>query len=294
VIVDEALALIRRRGGETLRAAIAGDERLTVAELATADDPGLFGPASTAWRVHGDAAMLVGGLRALLLQTLHPLAMAGVAEHSDYKHDPWRRLHRTGRFIGATTFGNTESAESVIATVRAVHDRVHGVAPDGRPYAANDPHLLLWVHVTEVDSFLNAFVHYGYGRLTDAEKDGYVAEMAEVAERLGSAQPPRTQAELSAVLDGFRSECALDDQAKEAVRFLLLPPVPLAARGLYGLIGAAAVAGLPEWARSMLRLPMPPGVPTLAIHPAAAALTRTLGWMMSDRRLDIEDHVLAQ
>ncbi|MDH4363327.1 MAG: DUF2236 domain-containing protein, partial [Acidimicrobiia bacterium] len=119
-----------------MRSAIAGDERLSRRELATWDDPGLFGPASVAWRVHGESSMLIGGLRALLLQTLHPLAMAGVADHSDYRRDPWGRLHRTGRFIGATTYGNTATAEHVIAMVTAIHRRVEGTAPDGRHYAA--------------------------------------------------------------------------------------------------------------------------------------------------------------
>ncbi|MDH3295478.1 MAG: DUF2236 domain-containing protein, partial [Acidimicrobiia bacterium] len=223
VIIDEALAAVRRQGGEALRSAVAGNDRLRPDELATLDDPGLYGPASVVWRVHGDAAMLIGGLRALLLQTLHPLAMAGVADHSDYRTDPWGRLHRTGRFIGSTTYGNTRTAETWIKTVRRIHDRVTGTAPDGRPYAANDPHLLLWVHVTEVDSFLTAFERHGHGKLTDGEKDRYVSEMAQVARRLGSAEPPTTRAELAAALEDFRAECELGDQAKEAVRFLLFP-----------------------------------------------------------------------
>jgi uncharacterized protein (DUF2236 family) len=293
VIIDEALAAVRRQGGEALRSAIAGNNRMRVEELATLDDPGLFGPSSVVWRVHGDAAMLIGGLRALLIQTLHPLAMAGVAEHSDYRTDPWGRLHRTGRFVGSTTYGNTETAETAIQVVRRVHDRVTGIAPDGRPYAANDPHLLLWVHVTEVDSFLTAFERYGYGNLTDAEKDRYVAEMGEVARRLGSAEPPTTRAELAEVLEAFRAECHFGDQARDALRFLLRPDVPLALRGPYGLITAAAVASLPGWARRMLRLPLPPGVTSLAINPPATLMTRIIGWMMSDRNLDIEDHLLS-
>ena len=293
VILDEALAAVRRQGGEALRSAIAGSERLQPGELATLDDPGLYGPASVVWRVHGDAAMLIGGLRALLIQTLHPLAMAGVSDHSDYREDPWGRLHRTGRFIGSTTFGNTETAETRIEMVRRIHDRVTGIAPDGRAYAANDPHLLLWVHLTEVDSFLEAFERYGYGKLTDAEKDQYVAELAEVARRLGSAEPPTSRAELAAALDRFRTECVYGDQAKEAVRFLMVPGVPIAMQGPYRLISAAAVASLPSWARKMLRIPVPPGLTTLAINPSAAAMTRVLGWMMSDRSLDLEDHLLS-
>jgi uncharacterized protein (DUF2236 family) len=292
MIVSEALSLVRRQGAGLLRSAMAGDQTLETADLANPDDFGLFGPASSAWRVHGDAAMLIGGLRALLLQTLHPLAMAGVADHSDYRHDPWGRLHRTGRFVGATTFGTTRAATIEIERVKRVHERVVGHAPDGRPYAANDPHLMLWVHVTEVDSFLTAFERYGHGRLTDAEKDRYVAEMAEVARRLGTETPPTNRRGLDDTLERFRSECAYTDQAKETVRFLLVPPVPLVTLGGYGVIAAAAIAALPDWARSMLRLPLLPGTDTMAIRPAAVALTRTVGWFMSYRRWEQEDRLL--
>ncbi len=293
MIVDEAISAIRQRGGGYLRRAIAGDQTLQPEELASVDDPGMFGPASVAWRVHGDSSMLIGGLRALLLQTLHPLAMAGVADHSDYRHDPWGRLHRTGRFVGGTTFGSNATADRLIAQVVAIHDRVEGQAPDGRTYRANDPHLLLWVHVTEVDSFLRAYLRYGEGRLTDAECDRYVAEMAVLARRLGADDVPETRAELDACLDRFRQECSYDDQARDAVRFLLRPPVALALRGPYGLITAASVGMLPGWARSMMRLPVPPGVDPLAIRPAAAILTRTIGWLMaSGRAADLDDRLL--
>lgn len=294
MIVDEAIAAVRRTGGDRLRRALSGDEGLRADELASAEDTGLFGPASVAWRVHGDSSMLIGGLRALLLQTLHPLAMAGVSDHSDYRQDPWGRLHRTGRFIGGTTFGSTATAERMIAQVRAIHDRVVGTAPDGRPYEANDPHLLLWVHATEVDSFLRAHLRYGEGRLTDAECDRYVAEMAVIAERLGSQGAPRSVAELDACLASFRDECRFGPQAREAVRFLLLPPVPLPLRGTYGIISAAAIGLLPGWARSMMRLPVPPGLDAVAIRPAAAVTTRAIGWLMgSGRRDDLDDRLLA-
>ncbi len=285
--------MLRRQGGSRMRTAIVGDQRLTPEQLATWDDPGLFGPQSVAWRVHGESSMLIGGLRALLLQTLHPLAMAGVADHSDYRHDPWGRLHRTGRFIGATTFGNTALAEQTIATVNAIHTRVTGQAPDGRAYSATDPHLLAWVHVTEVDSFLAAYDRYGSGRLTDAERNQYVAEMTETGRRLGADPLPADCLQLDETLTLFRAECRFDRQAKQAVRFLLTPPVPLVLRGAYGLIGAAAIGLLPPWARWQLRLPLPPGLDPLAIRPAATALTRGLGWLMSaPATLDRDDRLL--
>ncbi len=289
-MLSEAMAQLRLQGNEWLRGALIGDEALAPAEMASADDFGLFGPESVMWRVHADGAMLIGGLRSLLLQTLHPLAMAGVAEHSDYSDDPWGRLNRTGRFVGATTYGSTATAEAAISVVRRIHTRVRGIAPDGRPYSATDPHLLLWVHVTEVDSFLKAFDRYGGGKLRDAERDQYVAEMAEVARRLGSEEPPTSVAELEACIESFRPECAAGDQARNAVRFLIAPPVPLWLRGSYGIITAGAVTLLPDWARRELRLPVPPLADPLLVRPAAGAMTRTIGWLMSaqNTRADAE------
>jgi uncharacterized protein (DUF2236 family) len=244
-------------------------------------DPGLFGPGSSVWRVHADPAMFVGGLRALLLQTMHPLAMAGVAEHSDYRRDPLGRLQRTAGFLGVTTFGTTAEATAAIAQVRKVHARVRGVAPDGRPYRAQDPHLLGWVHVTEVDSFLAAYQRYAAHPLTDAEADRYVAEMAVVARKLGVRTPPRTRAELADVLGSYRPELHVGGPTRDAVRFLLLPPLPLAARPAYGVITGAAVSLLPSWARRMLWLPVAPGADTFVVRPAATALLRLLGWALA-------------
>jgi uncharacterized protein (DUF2236 family) len=286
MIVDEAIALLRRQGSASLQQMLAGDQALGPDDLVTAEDHGLYGPGSVAWRVHGDASMLIGGLRALLIQTLHPLAMAGVAEHSDYREDPFGRLHRTGRFIGATTFGNTPTAEHAIEMVRRIHTRVSGTAPDGRPYSANDPMLLRWVHVTEVDSFLRAYLRYGGGRLTDAECDQYVAEMAEIGRRLGADKVPETMAELAASMEAFRLDLRYDRQAREAVRFLLTAPMPLAFRGSYTVITAGAIGLLPAWARSMMWLRLPPGFDPLAIRPGALALTRGLDWLMNAERAD--------
>lgn len=295
-MIGEVLAAVRTQGSGLLRNAIAGDEGLKPHEMASVDDLGLYGPESVVWRIHGDSAMLIGGLRSLMLQTLHPLAMAGVAEHSDYKSDPWGRLNRTGRFVGATTYGNTETAERAIKVVHNVHKRVKGIAPDGRKYEANDPHLLLWVHVTEVDSFLRAFERYGTGRLRDAEKDQYVAEMAEVARRLGSETPPETKAELDACIEDFRAECHAGSQARDTMRFLMFPPVPLVLRGPYGILTAAAITLLPGWARRELRLPVLPLSDPLAVRPAATVLTRAIGWLMAadPREFELADRLLVE
>lgn len=285
----DPLTFVRTGVGSLLRRAISGDQELDPSELASPEDFGLFGPGSAIWRVHGDLSMLIGGLRALLLQTLHPLAMAGVADHSDYRHDPWGRLHRTGRFVGSTTFGNTPTAERSIEAVKRIHRRVRGTAPDGRSYRADDPRLLLWVHLTEVDSFLAAYRRYGEGRLTDAEADEYIAQMAEVGRRLGVEDPPTDRAALAACIDGFRPELGVTGQARDAVRFLLVPPVPFLARGAYGVIAAAAIGSLPGWAQRELWLPVPPLVDPLVIRPAALTLTKAFGWALASqaRRVDV-------
>jgi uncharacterized protein (DUF2236 family) len=180
--------------------------------------------------VHGDASMFVGGLRALLLQSLHPLAMAAVAGHSGYRSDPWGRLQRTSTFLAFTTFGTAEDAQQAVDRVRAVHERVRGTV-GGRRYHASDPHLLGWVHVAEVDSFLRAYQRYGPRPLRAGEADGYVADTAVVAAALGVVDPPTTQAELADQLSAYRPELMASAQAREAARFLLAsPPLPWAAR----------------------------------------------------------------
>jgi len=246
------------------------------------DDPGLFGPDSATFEVHADASMIIGGLRALLLQTMHPLAMAGVADHSNFRSDPLGRLHRTGGFVGTTTFGTTEEAERAIRVVRKVHERVTGTAPDGRPYEATDPHLLQFVHCTEVDSFLRARERYGASPLSYGAADRYVEEMAVVAEKLGVLRAPRSRDELGAVLDSYRPEHHIGSQARDTVRFLAWPPLPLATRPAYGLAFAAAASMLPRYVRWQLRLPIVPLAEPLAIRPATTALMRTLGWALGD------------
>ncbi|MGI9119168.1 MAG: oxygenase MpaB family protein [Acidimicrobiales bacterium] len=277
---DDVIEAARTSIGAATRSLLTGQGAAPARPDASRADAGLFGPASVTWRVHGDLSMLVGGLRALLLQTLHPLAMAAVAEHSDYRRDPLGRLHRTSAFLGTTTFGTSAAAEAAIATVRAIHERVVGIAPDGRPYRATDPHLLAWVHVTEVDSFLASYQRYGTATLTGPEADGYVAEMAMIGERLGAREVPRTATELDAWLSGVRPELVAGGQAREAVRFLLVPPLPLAARAPYGVIAAAAVELLPRWARRMLWLPKAPGT-SVVVRAGAGSLLRTLGWALA-------------
>jgi len=235
--------------------------------------------------VHSDSAMFIGAIRALLLQSLHPLAMAAVAQHSDYRGDPWGRLQRTSHFVGVTTFGRTGDAQQAIARVRAIHQRVTGTAPDGRPYAASDPHLLTWVHIAETDSFLRAHSSFGSRPLDQAGRDGYVADMARIGAELGVPAPPRTEAELAGLLRAYRPELAATAEAREAARFLLLrPPLPVIARAPYGVLAAAAVSLLPGWARRPLYLPRLPLTETILVRPAGQAMVHAIHWAITAPR----------
>jgi uncharacterized protein (DUF2236 family) len=233
-------------------------------------------------RVHGDTSMFIGGITALLLQSLHPLAMAAVAGHSGYRGDPWGRLQRTSYFLAVTTFGRTSDARAAIERVRAVHQRITGTAPDGRPYAASDPRLLTWVHIAEADSFLRAHARFGAQPLNQAGRDGYVADLARIGAELGVPDPPRTEAELTARIDSYRAELAGTAQAREAARFLLLtPPLPAVARPPYAVLAAAAVSLLPGWARRPLRLPRLPVTEAALVRPAGHALVHTIRWAVT-------------
>jgi len=226
--------------------------------------------------------MFIGGIRALLLQSLHPLAMAAVAQHSDYRGDPWGRLQRTSYFLAVTTFGQADDAQAAIARIRAVHEHVTGTAPDGRPYAASDPHLLTWVHIAEADSFLRAHSRFGVRPLDQAGRDGYVADMARIGAALGVPDPPRTEAELADRIGQYRGELTATAQARDAARFLLLhPPLPAVARAPYGVLAAAAVSLLPGWARRPLRLPRLPVTETMLVRPAGHAMVRAIRWATS-------------
>jgi uncharacterized protein (DUF2236 family) len=271
--------------GEQVRTRVVGpDAPARHAELFDTDEPGWFDPEAPIRRVHSDASMFVGGLRALLFQSLHPLAMAGVAQHSDYRHDPWGRLQRTADFLAATTFGPASQAQRAVDRVRRVHRRVEGVAPSGEPYSANDPHLLEWVHIAELDSFLAAHDRYGADPLVGIERDRYVADAAVVAHALGVIDPPDTEAALRRRLDAFRSELRGTPEARAAARYLLVqPPLPLAGRAPYAMIAGAAVALMPVWSRVPLRLPWLPVSETVALRPAGDFVTRTLRWATTPR-----------
>lgn len=221
-------------------------------------DPGLFGPDSVCWQVHGDfTSMLIGGIGALLLQALHPLALAGVWDHSNFRDDLLGRLRRTGQFISGTTFGARADADWLIDKVRRIHLGVTGTAPDGRPYAASDPDLLTWVHVAEVHSFLQAHLRYRNPNLSAADQDRYYREVAQIAERLGARQVPRSRAEVAAYLAGIRPQLLCDHRSLEILRILRAAPAPSAlAVPVARLFLLAGIDLLPAWAQTMLECPI--------------------------------------
>ncbi|WP_137295511.1 oxygenase MpaB family protein [Nocardioides dongxiaopingii] len=273
---------VRGRLGEALFLRVAGPEGPAQRDrIHGAEGPRWFEPGSPITEVHGDASMFVGGIRALLLQTLHPAAMRAVAEHSGYRGDMWGRLHRTSTFLATTTFGAADDAQRSVDIVRAIHRRVVGTMPDGSAYAASDPHLLRWVHVAEVDSFLRAHTVYGQRVLDQDERDEYVAQAGLVARRLGASDVPATEAELVDALASYRPELRGTPEAREAVRHVLVhPPLPLLARAPYGVLVAAAVGLMPAWTRPQLRLPWLPVTERTVVRGLGSAATGTIRWAM--------------
>lgn len=225
--------------------------------------------------------MFPGGITSLLLQSLHPLAMAGVAGHSGYKGDPWGRLQRTSHYIATTTYGTMADAEVAVARVRAIHDRVRGRDERGRAYRATDPHLLTWVHVAEVDSFLRAHQAFGARPLSPPDADRYVEQTAVPARLLGVPDPPTEVHGLREALDSYRAELEPTTAAQEAARFLLLnPPLPLVARPGYGTLACGGVSLLPDWARRMLGIPGPSPAARLVAHALGRVGTAAVRWGM--------------
>jgi uncharacterized protein (DUF2236 family) len=218
-------------------------------------DLGFFGPDSLSWRVHGNLLLAIGGLRALFLQALLPRSMYGLAQNSDFRADPWGRLARTGDYIATVTFGSTDEARRAAARVRGIHRRLRGVDPrDGQEFRVDDPDLLRWTHVTEVESFVSTARRAGLVRAADVEP--YYAEQLTAAKLVGldPATVPVTEAAVADYYTSMRPSLAITPEAADAAAFIFWPRMPVllnltVARG--GWLGVAALAFslLPEWAR---------------------------------------------
>ena len=259
-------------------------------------DPGLYGPDSVTWRVHADPSMALAGLRALLLQALHPFAMSGVAQHSDFRQDPWGRLFRTADFVGVTTFGTTQQAHRAAARVRGIHRKLAGIEPEsGRAYRVDDPELLRWVHCVEVESFLSTAVRCGL-RLSRAERDRYYAEQRTSAALVGldAATVPASVEQMAAYFREVQPQLRATAAARDAARFVLWPPMPALvrlgtpARPAWVALAGAAAAMLPRWARRMYGLP---GLPTTDVAATAAGLAFRSGLLVVPESLRQGPHV---
>ena len=233
---------------------------------------GLFAPSSITWKIHSDPAMLIGGIRALFQQALHPQAMAGVAEHSNFREDAWGRLQRTGDYVSTLTFGTPAQANQLSARVRKIHSQL----------GLDDPKLLLWVHMAMVDSFLDVAVRSGL-TLSDAERDQYVAEMVLFAQAVGIAESnvPKNVVEMKNYFIDISPELSASDDAKRAALFLTIPPLPTAVRfatpaaPAWAAVAALAGDSLPNWARALYGWPTLPGQ-GIATDIAMTALRKSL------------------
>jgi uncharacterized protein (DUF2236 family) len=252
-------------------------------------DLGLFGPDSVTWRLHAEPILFVAGLRALYLQALHPVAVAGVAQNSGYKGDPWGRLIRTSEYIGTVIYGTTGQAEAAGRRVRGIHARMRGIDPrTGEFFRIDEPHLLRWVHVTEVESFLTTGVRAGVG-LSPAEIDRYYTEQRRAAALVGldPETVPGTAAEVAAYYTELRPELRLTRDSADAALFLAAPPLPYRLgltplRLIYSGAAALAVSLLPPWARRLYGLP---GLPTTDLSASLSARTLRLALATLPRRL---------
>jgi uncharacterized protein (DUF2236 family) len=247
-------------------------------------DHGLFGPGSVTWRVHASPVMLIGGLRALMIQALHPLALAGVVQQSDFRERPLHRLRRTAEYVATVTFADTATAQAAGAHVRRVHTFIKGTDPvTGRPYSAEDPETLLWVHCAEVHSFLAAYRAYG-GSLTGDEQDRYLDESRRAAALVGipPERVPGSREEMRAYFADMLPSLCVSQAASETIRFVVSPPLTrdlLPLQPPLRVIALAAVGLVPRHLRRMAGIDRP-WLVDAATHAAVLPAARAVGVAM--------------
>ncbi len=229
-----------------------------VAFLTPKGDRGLFGPESIAWKVHADfISMMIGGISSLILQALHPQALAGVWDHSSFREDLKGRLGRTAFFIAATTYGSAEMANNIIEKVNQIHTKITGFDEFGKPYSATDPHLLSWVHLTETRSFMRAYEDYRKEKINPQDKDQYFMEMSILGERMGAKDLPSTYAGTNEAIKSYIPELYFGERAQSILDLLENFPSNLSAKPFIKLISRAGVLNLPDWVYPMIKKPTP-------------------------------------
>ena len=241
-------------------------------------DEALFPKDSPIRMVHADiVAMMVGGVRGLLLQMLHPHALQGVLDHSNFRTDMHGRLRRTARFIAVTTFGHREDAMAAVDRVNRIHAKVGGTLPDGTAYSATDPRTLAWVHVAEATSFLAAYLRHVRPDMPGSEQDEYYRQFAVIARALGADPVPIDRREAEAIFRDLRTDLTASPAAREIAELVLTQKPAGSPPAVQALLGAEAVALLPPFARSMLALERP-GLAAIPARAATWGMGKTLRW----------------
>ncbi|MBU6468248.1 MAG: DUF2236 domain-containing protein [Betaproteobacteria bacterium] len=264
--------------------------------LVPTGDPGLFGPDSVIWQVHADfIVMMIGGISSLIMQALHPQAMAGVWDHSSFREDLQGRLGRTAQFIAATTYGPTEMALSSIERVKQIHSKVSGVDDQNIPYRADDPHLLKWVHITESLCFLNSHIRYRDEAMPIHEQNQYFSEIARIGELLGGVDLPKDRKSTLTSIDEYRNELRMTPRVDIVINLLNHFPTNFLGKPLLNVIVKAGFYNLPNWVFPILNMPVPTTLNKKIIDTTVQLLAKPVRYALRDgiaahsyRRLGME------
>ena len=251
--------------------------------LVPAGDPGLFGPDSLPWEIHADfTSMMIGGISSLILQALHPGALAGIWDHSSFREDLKGRLGRTAFFIAATTYGSTEMANNAIDRVLRIHQKVTGIDEFNNPYSANDPHLLAWVHLTETSSFMRSYLDYKNPLLPKHRQDQYFSQMTLIGNRLGAKDLPHSRIETERLIESYFPELHYGQRAKSVIDLLENFPSKPAHKPFVDLVIKAGFMNLPEWVFSKINRRPPSRFENVVIHSAIGLIAKPLRMALKD------------
>lgn len=243
--------------------------------LTPAGDPGLLGPDSMPWEVHDDfMAMMVGGIASLILQALHPGALAGVWDHSSFRRELQARLGRTAYFIAATTYGPSAMANQMIDKVNRIHKHITGMDEFGKPYSARDPHLLNWVHLTETSSFMNAYVRYRNPQVSKINMDRYFSEMRLIGNRLGASNLPDTASATDEAITAYLPELHYGERARTIINLLDEYPSSPGSRPFVRLVSKAGFMNLPDWVFPLIEHKTPSTLERMAVQSALKLIAK--------------------